>query len=795
MLKHNLLLFFRNIKKHKSTFLINVIGLSTGLAGVLLIALWVVDELSVDAFHTNDDRLYQVLGNYETEGKIETLPYLPDLLAETMAEELPGVEAAVGIVPSEWFGSNLPLSFGNKIIKADGQFVGRDFFKLFSFSLLEGDPSQVLADKNSIVISESLAKKIFGTSEGIIGKTLSWETAGLASKQLQQVSGVLKNIPAHSSQQFEFLLPFEKWKDVSVSVGRNIHWGNAGPMTYLLLAKGTNTQQFSNKLYKYIKNKSQEAESLLFMKKYSKNYLYGKYENGIQTGGRIESVRLFSTIALFILLIACINFMNLSTANASRRINEIGIKKALGSERKTLVGQYLGESLMLTLFSTGMAIILVWVFMPQFNAITGKQLSLELNGTLLLSILTITLLTGLLAGSYPALYLSGFNTGAILKGNLVTSLGELLTRKGLVVFQFSLSIVLIISVLVVYKQIEFVQNQNLGYEKDNVVYFGKEGKLRQNSNAFIENINRIPGILNASATDSNLMGDHGTTAGLDWEGKNVKETLRFGIFAVDHDMMETFGMQMKNGRTFSKEFSSDSTKIILNETAIKTMGLQNPIGKSVNLWGREKQIIGVVKDFYFNSFREIMMPLVIRYNPKETTMIMVRVAKGKEKEVLKNLEKAYEEFNPGYTMELNFLDEDFQKLYSSEQRLANLSKYFASLAIIISCLGLFGLAAFTAERRRKEISIRKVLGQSATQVTMMLSGGFAKLVLVAICIAIPIAYVLSSDWLSGFAYRIPLKLWYFLGAGLVALTVAMLTVGSQAIRAANKNPVNALREE
>lgn len=795
MLKHNLFLFFRNIKKYKSTFLINVIGLSTGLAGVLLISLWVFDELSIDTFHENDDRLYQVFGNYETGDKIETLPYLPDLLAETMAEELPDVEAAVGVVPSSWYGNNLPLSFGDKIIKTNGQFVGKDFLKVFSFQLLEGNPSQILADKNSIVISESLSKKLFGTAKGVTGKVITWEIAGVATKEHQQVSGVFKDITDRSSQQFEFLLSFEKWKDFSSSLGRNIHWGNAGPMTFILLNKGTDKQQFNNKIHQYIKNKSDEAESLLFIEKYSKNYLYGKYENGVQVGGRIESIRLFSVIAIFILLIACINFMNLSTANASRRLNEISIKKALGSGRKKLITQYLGESILLTLFSVGIALVLVLVLIQQFNAITGKQLSLNLDVPNSLLILSITLVTGLLAGSYPAIYLSSFNTASILKGNITSSFGELLTRKGLVIFQFSLSIVMIVSVLVVYQQIEFVQTQNLGYEKDNVVYIMKEGKLQENYDAFTNTIKKIPGIINVSGIGDNLIGDLGVTVGVEWQGKNPKETVRFGVLAVENEMIETLSMRMKNGRTFSSEFAADSTKVIFNEKAIQAMGLENPIGKYIRFWGKERQIIGVVEDFHISSFHEPLMPVIIYNDPQETTMIMARIKAGEEKQVLTALEKAYEKFNPGYEMEYKFLDEDFQELYMSEQRIAILSKYFSGLAILISCMGLFGLSAFTAERRRKEISIRKVLGQSASQITIMLSSEFAKLVLIAIIIALPVAYVLTSDWLSGFAYRIKLKFWYFLGAGLVALLVALLTVGSQAIQAANKNPVNALRQE
>ncbi len=794
MLKHNFKLFIRNIKKYKSTFLINIIGLSTGLACVLLIALWVIDELGIDKFHANDSQLYQVMGRFQYADNIEIMPYLPDLLAETMLEEIPEISYASGLTPPEWFGK-FPLSAGDKNLKATGQFVGKDYFNMFSFPLLEGNKSEVLKDKNSIVISESLSKKLFNTTDGVIGKTIKWELSETGD-YLHTVTGIFKDIPANSTQQFEFLLPYDKFIALSEKTGKNMNWGNYGPSTFVVLKKGTNVTALNTKIYDYIKRKDKNAEANLLLKKYSENYLYGRYENGVVAGGRIDYIKLFSTIAIFILLIACINFMNLSTANASRRFREIGIKKALGSKRKSLVIQYLGESLLMTFLALTVALMLVVLLMPKFNEITGKQLALGFDINLVYLIFGATVITGIMAGSYPSLYLSGFNTVKTLKGNLRSSLGEVWVRKGLVVSQFALSVILIVSVLVVYKQIAFVQNQNIGYDKDNIIYFQKEGKTQQNYETFIDEIKSIPGVINASGMQGNVLGAGGTTVGVSWEGKDPKETIRFGNLSYDYEMIETLGMKITSGRSFSKAFPSDSTKIILNETAIKVMGFQgSAIGRMVNVWGEDRQIIGVVKDFHSNSFRNSIEPAFIFLRPKQTNMILANIEAGKERETIKQLTKVYGAFNPGYSFDFKFLDQSYQALYVSEQRIATLSKYFAGLAMIISCLGLFGLAAFTAARRRKEIGIRKVLGQSNTQITVLLSSEFAKLVLIAIVIALPIAYLLTSDWLADFAYGINLQWWYFALAGVSALVVALLTVSTQAIRAAHKNPIGALREE
>ncbi|MEJ2615144.1 MAG: ABC transporter permease, partial [Ignavibacteriaceae bacterium] len=702
MIKHNLLIIFRNFKRSKGTFFINLIGLSTGLACALLIYLWVNDELNVDKFNKNDSRLYQVMENAKLADRITTQPYTPDLMAETMAKEIPEIKYAAAVTPSSWFSFTLSINEIN--IKADGQFADKDFFNIFSFDLLQGNPGQVLTGNKSVVITKDLAIKLFKSPENAVGKTIKWQLLNYSDQAI--VTGICNDVPKNSTMQFQFILSYQAWKDFSNKVGRTMNWDNHAPSTYVLLKKGTNPEQFNKKIAGYLKTKFSNSNVSLFARHYSDGYLYGKYDNGIQNGGRIEYVKLFSVIALFIILIACINFMNLFTAKASTRMKEVGIKKAIGAERKSLIIQYLSESLIISLISLIFALLFVELLLPRFNIITGKQLSLNFNSGIVLTFLSIALITGLFSGSYPAFYISGFKPVSTLKGKFNKPGGELWLRKVLVVFQFSLSIIFIAAVLVVYKQIDFIQSKNLGYDRNNVICFDKEGKAASNQQTFLNELKKVPGVADASSTSSNLMGSFGTTTGLNWAGKNPKDIIKFENIQAYYDLLNTLGIHIKEGRTFSKKFGSDSTAIIFNETAIKTMGLKNPVGKTINLWGVNRQIIGVTKDFNFESLHENIKPLFFILEPDRTMKIMVKLIAGEERETISKIKNFYSKFNPGYVFDYKFLDKDYQALYESEERVSALSKYFAGLAIMISCLGLLGLAAFTAQRRIKEIGIR-----------------------------------------------------------------------------------------
>ncbi|GLU51722.1 ABC transporter permease [Dyadobacter frigoris] len=786
MFRHNLLVIYRNFKRFKSTFFINLTGLSAGLACSLLIYLWVNDELSVDKFHEKDSQLFQVMENRVQAQGIWTATSTSIPLAETLKSEMPEVEYTMG---SRLFEGT--LSVGNTDLRSKGRYAGKDIFNMFSYGLEQGNASQVLNDKNSIVISEKLAQNLFHTTQNVIGKSIEFQH----EKQFV-VSGIYKGTPSNSSEQFDFVISFEIIKDQYKS---SANWGNTGPDTFVLLKSGTDVSQFNKKIANLVKAKSngEVTHRTLFLRPYSSGYLHGKYENGLTAGGRIEYVRLFSIIAVFILIIACINFMNLSTAKASGRIKEVGIKKAIGAYRETLIYQYLGESMLMTFLSLFLSVLLVLLFLPQFNEITNKNLTFHYDPKLIFTLLGVVVFTGLISGSYPALYLSGFNPISVLKGKLNISTGEVWARKGLVVFQFTISVILIVSVIVVYKQVEFVQSENLGYNKDNIVYFMREGKLSDDSKmeTFLSELKNTPGVVNASSIGHDMTGHNSGTSGIWWEGKAEDNKTEFENVGVNYEMMQTLGIQMKEGRLFSRDFSADSSKIIFNEAAVKFMGMKDPVGKTVKLWGNDMQIVGIAKDFHFESLHENVKPLFFRLAKGNTYLIMAKIAAGKEKPVITSMEELYKRHNPGFSLNYKFLDQEYQAQYAAELRVAALSKYFAGLAILISCLGLFGLAAFTAERRLKEIGIRKVLGSSVFNIVYLLSSDFTKLVIAAIVIALPVSYLITGYWLQSFALHIDLQVWYFLGAGVAALAIAWLTVGMQAVKAANVNPLECLKSE
>jgi predicted permease len=739
----------------------------------------------MNTFHEKKARLFQVMEHQKYADEIMTTTSTPGILAETLKEEFPEVEFAA---TTAWV-SKYTLSIKDHNVKAEGFHVGKDFFEIFSFKLVEGDAAQVLQDKFAMVISRDLAKKLFGTEQNAVGKMVE-----LQHEKSFHITGVFEGTPSASSIQFDFVMSFEQFKDENKWV---LEWGNNGPSTYITLKEGADPKAFEAKIKGYIKGKDEQSNVTLFLQPYSERYLYGNFENGQPAGGRIEYVRLFSIIAIFILIIACINFMNLSTARASRKAKEVGIKKSVGAQRGSLIFQYLSESILTSFMAFIVAWLVVWMFLPQFNLITGKKITLAFSDWELILVFSgITILTGLIAGSYPALYLSGFKPAAVLKGEMKGSIGELWARKGLVVFQFFLSVVLIVSVLVIYKQIQFVQTKNLGYKKDHLIQFPMEGKTKTNLQTFLTELRRIPGVVNASSTGHSFLGRNNNTSGLQWPGKNPDDLILFENVGVNYGMLETLGVELADGRFFSEEYGNDTTKIIFNETAVRIMNLKNPVGQKIKLWDQyDLEIVGVVKDFHFQSLHDAVNPLFFRLAPDNTWTIMIRLEGGKEKETLAKLTDFYRTFNPGFTFDYRFQDQEYAQQYESEQRVATLAGYFASMAIVISCLGLFGLATFTAERRLKEIGIRKALGSSSTNIVLLLSGDFTKMVLLSIFIGLPVSYFLLDHWLQRFAFHVPLEAWYFVAAGLIALIIAWLTVASQAIKAAGVNPVKCLRTE
>lgn len=787
MIRHNLLITYRNFLRYKSSFFINLIGLSSGLACVLLIFLWVNDELKKDKFLENGDRLYQVMENVDQGGGMITRESTAGPTAETLAAEFPEVEFAVTSTMN-WDGSSV-LSIKDHDIRAHGIFSSANFFRVFSFRLVQGDRNQVLSDKKAIVISEALATRLFGTTQDVVGKMVE-----IGRNKQYQVSGVMADLPTSSSAQFEYVLSFEGFRDENEWV---TNWFNTAPETYLLLKPGADVAAFNKKIFDLVRTKTEGKANHRspFVRLFQNAYLYNRYENGSLAGGRIDYVRMFSIIAGFILLIACINFMNLSTARASRRLKEVGVKKAVGAKRGTLIGQYLSESILMAMLSLAVSLLIVVLLLPQFNIITDKNLKLNFDATFILSLLAVVLFTGLIAGSYPALYLSRFTPAAILKGRLSNFIGEALARKGLVMFQFTLSIILIVSVWVVYQQITFIETRNLGYNKENILIISREGAVWSKEDAFLTEVEKIPGVIGASSAGHDMTGHNGGTYGVEWAGKDPNDRTEFERMAVNYDLIELLNIEMKEGRSFSRKFGAEDTKVIFNEAAIAFMNMDDPIGKKVKFWDKEVEIVGVAKDFNFSSLHEKVKPAIFYLNIEHSGNFMIKIAGGQEQETLARIEQFYKEFNPGFPLTYRFLDDDYNELYIAERRVATLSKYFAGLAILISCLGLFGLAAFTAERRVKEIGIRKILGSSNAGIVYLLSGEFTKMVLAAIVVALPVSYFIASRWLEGFVFRIDLEWWLFLGSGLAAILIAWLTVGLQTFKAARVNPTECLRSE
>jgi putative ABC transport system permease protein len=800
MFKNYFKIAWRNLVKNLQFTFLNLIGLSTGLACAILIYLWISDETNINKFNKNDNQIYQVM--QPSEGGNGAIENTPGLLASSLAKEIPEVEYAASVIPSTWFSNKGLFSLNDAHIRADGGFVSDNFFNIFSCRFIEGNANQLFKGENNLAISHELALKLFGTTNNVIGKTIEWNQQGFNGNYI--VSGVFEKFPSNATIQFDAIFNYTQFLDQNPKL---LNWGNNDPNTYVLLKKGTNPDAFNKKLAGFIKTKNAQSKETLFAQRFSDTYLNNHYENGKPSGGRIEYIKLFLIIAIFILMIACINFMNLSTAKALKRMKEVGIQKVMGANRRSLVIQYLSESLLMAFLSMLVALMLVSVLLPAFKQITGKDFNIQFTTGFVAVIIIITLLTGIIAGSYPALYLSGFKPALILKGKLKNSVVEALVRKGLVVFQFTISIILIVSMMVVYQQIQLIETINLGYDRDHVIYFDKGGKLSDNKDdykqgavykdleTFIQQIKTIPGVVDASNFRHSTVNRDGGTTDVTWQGKPPADQISFTDIAGGYDFIETLGIKMKEGRSYSTAFGSDNDKVVLNEAAVKVIGLTNPLGKTVTIWGDKKQIIGVTKDFHFQSLYENIKPCFFDLSMNQrVSKIIVRIKAGNEKATIERLSKFYKTYTDE-TLDYKFLDDDYQALYASEERVAVLSKYFAGITIIISCLGLFGLAAFTAQKRRKEIGIRKVIGASVTNITTMLSVDFLKLIALSLLIAFPVSWWLMNNWLQSFAYRITITSFVFFITGISVLLITLGTVSFQSIKAGVANPVKSLRTE
>jgi putative ABC transport system permease protein len=789
MIKNYLKTAIRNIRKNKIYSFINIFGLGLGLACSLLIILWVHDEEKVDNIYPNGNRLFAVYERQYVEGKINSFYSTPGLMADEMKKVIPEVQCATGYA---WTN---PETFrvGDKIMKENGNSAGADFFKMFSYPLLEGSVNDALNSPQSIAISRKMAQDFFGSPASAIGKTILFD-----NRKNFTVTAVFENLPHEVSDKFDFLLNWQFFVDDNSWVK---DWGNNGPRTYIMLRADANSAAVKKKITHFLDNYNKQQNAAfkieLGTQRYGDVYLHGDFENGKIEGGRIEYVGLFSIVAIFILLIACINFMNLATAQSIKRAKEIGIRKVIGAMRSSLMRQFIGEAIFLSLIAMTIAFLMVITLLPVFNNLTGKEINLPLSNIWFwLIIISLTFITGLISGSYPALFLSAFRPIVVLRGKMRFGNGAVWFRKGLVIFQFVLSIVLIIGMIVISKQVNYIQTKDLGYDRDNLIYVPLDGDLTKKFELFKSEGLTMPGIRSVSRISQEPNDLENETGGVDWTGKDPNVEPQFTQTSVGYDFIKTMHIQLTDGRDFSKDFATDSVGYILNETAIKRIGYKDPVGKPFTMWQRKGTIIGVIKDFHFLSLHDPIQPLILHLGEQDDFgMALVRTQSGETKQAIASLSTLCKDLNPQFPFTYQFSDEEYLKLYQSEQVVSKLSDYFAFLAIFISCLGLLGLAMFTAEQRTKEIGIRKVLGASISNLFGLLSKEFLQLVVIALLIASPLAWLIMSKWLQAYSYRTPISWWIFISADIAALFIALATISFQAIKAAIANPVKSLRTE
>lgn len=788
MFRNYVVTALRNILRHKGYAFINVAGLAIGFICSFFIVLWVQDELNYDQFLDESDQVYRVMRHATFGGTTGTTSSMPKPLGDVLDEEYPEITHTVLM---SW-DVNMVLTYENRAFRVEGRYFGSDFFSVFKFPVLAGDPTSALQDPESIVFTEALAERYFGSDwraqEDLIGTIIRVD-----NDRDVRLTAVMEDVPANSSLQFEYVLPMESFIRENDWVES---WGNNGLRMFARLDAGADHVAVSAKIRDLIDQHVDAWESDVFLQPLADMYLRSDYEDGQLVGGRIDYVRIFLLVAVFIILIASINFMNLATARSALRAREIGVRKSLGATQTSLAAQFLGESVLTALLAFAVAMAAVLLLLPSFNELTNKSVVVSLaDPQLWLQFGGLALLTGLVAGSYPALYLSSFNVIAVLRGtsNKSTKGGSL--RKGLVVFQFIMSIILIVGTLTVYQQLSYIRDKDLGVDRENVVYLALEGGVRDQFDTFQQELTNEPGVVGVARSSSNPLSIGQDTIGAQWEGKAEGDNTLFSIISTGFDFIETMGIERVDGRFFSEDFGADSSNYVINEMAAATMGMDDPVGQRLTLWGDEGLIVGVVKDFHMRSLYGPIEPVIFRLAPESTWMLFVRLGAGQTEQGLASLERVYNKFNPEYPLTYRFLDDEYEQTYRSEIVIGTLANIFAIFAVVIACLGLFGLASFTAEQRRKEIGIRKVMGASVPGIVMLLSREFIVLVVGAYAVAAPIAYYVMTDWLQEFAFHTEISIGILAGAGILAVVIAWLTVSYQSVRAASANPVVSLRAE
>ena len=789
MLTNYLKIAFRGFAKHKLTFIINTLGLSLGLWAAILIGLWIKSEFEVGKGLPEIEQVYQVLENQSYGADIFTTTSTPGILAETMKENLAEVEKAATY---SWDEVHLFVS-GDKKIKLTGFYAGADYLQIFQHPFVHGIREKALTDKSHIVLTESAAIKLFGKTD-VIGESV--EMVSNDGRELYVVQGVLADLKSNFQGKFEYILPYQVMFEKPYNEWLK-HWGNAGPSTVLKLKAGTDAEKFSKSIQDFILDRHEWSNAKLFVYPQTEMYLHGSWKDGKLQEGRIKTVKLFAIIGIFILLIACINFMNLSTAKSQKRAKEVGVRKVSGADKFSLVYQFLSESLLITFFSGMLALILVQITLPIFNTLTGKVLEIPFSQlTFWLQLTGILAITGLVAGSYPAFYLSGTKVVSVFKNHVKGSNSVVLARKGLVLFQFVLATGLIVSTLVIFRQINFALDKDLGYEKDQLILVGLDGELFGKYEILKSRLESNPNIESVTRTTHNLIGRSSNTGDINWEGKDPEFNALFERFFVDYDFVETLGMDLIEGSDFSREKGADSIQsVIVNRRALEIITQKDPDLRTISIGDEVRQITGVVENFHFQTFHEIIEPVFFVLNPSFGFNSFVRVKTGEMEATLSFIQSVAEELNPEFPFEYRFMDENYARMYQDDIRLRDLAQYFSILTILISCLGLLGLSAHVAEQKTKEIGIRKVLGASTFNILQVINREFILVVLTSIILGSGFAFWFMQDWLEGYAYRIDFEWWFIPFAAILILGIALITVTLQSIRAVRSNPVQAIKSE
>ena len=793
MFKNHIKIAWRNLFKNKSYFFINTLGLSVALTVSFLMLLWVYDEYSIDKFHSNEDRLF--LGK-------RTIPLADDVFDVYDNISYPMMVAAIDQIPEiEKYGVlgrsyEDNLKFDNKDFRVQGAFTNADFFSSFSFPILMGDITALDKKPEALAISERLANRFWGSE---------WKNKAIGSsvKILDNgdftVEAVYKDFPKHSSIQNDFYYGLNRY---IIDNQWMLKWGNNGVQGVFLLSKEADVTQVSDKLNTLFQDNirgddGNEKIEGCFLHRFSDNYLYNKFDKNAQvSGGRIDYVRLFMIAAIFLLVISCINFVNLSTAYATKRASEIGVRKVVGAGKKTLIWQFLVETSLITFIAFSLAILLTLLLLPSVSSFVGKNLEIDFTlPQVWISILAVFTFTTLLSGAYPSLVISSFRPIAALKGQAHEKKNNISLRKALVVFQFGLAILLVVAAIVVKLQINYINEKDLGVAKDNIVSVHQDKELTGKYEVIRTELMSSDAITDVTLVGPSPLEMNGSTSNVVWPGKKIdQQNIEFSLLWTAHNFPDIFDIPLNQG-TYYREGSKDTLNIVLNERAMEIMGLEDPIGKTIQLWREPRQIIGVLKDFHNQSLYVPIQPAVFLLDPENAGMMFIKMKSGKTKEAISALEKVYANILPDIPLHFNFLEEEFAAQYKSETLTGSLAYYFALISILISCLGLFGLATFMAKQRTKEIGIRKVLGASVRNITTLISKDFLKLVLLAFLITSPIAYYIMDDWLQDFAYKIKISWWVFLLTGSIAMLITLLTIGFQSIKAAMANPVKSLRTE